>query len=382
METYFAAAERVDQASLTREIQSVGRHPVMAGLLNAIGSSLAVLDDHRQLVAFNDSFLKMIGVDDPSCSLGLRLGEAVRCCHAGDEPAGCGTTRYCSTCGAAVAIAASLEQDLPAERVCALTAQAEQSTVDIALSVRSCPIRIEGGRFLLLFLQDITLQQQRAALERTFFHDINNMMIGISGASEALALAGDGSDLVGIIQASSARLLKEIQIQRCLLQGDAAAGGLVRQQLAPSRVLEEVRALYAHHPAARDKHLELAASGPDLPFATDDSLLLRVVCNMVTNALEATDPSGTVKLWCEREPASVAFRVWNERAIPPQIALRVFQRNFSTKAEAGRGLGTYAMRLFGEQYLGGKVGFASTPAAGTTFTFTLPAAPAPLVPPG
>ena len=34
---------------------------------------------------------------------------------------------------------------------------------------------------------------------------------------------------------------------------------------------------------------------------------------------------------------------------------RIFQRSFSTKAERGRGLGTYSMKLLGEGYLHGRV---------------------------
>ena len=45
---------------------------------------------------------------------------------------------------------------------------------------------------------------------------------------------------------------------------------------------------------------------------------------------------------------------------------RIFQRSFSTKGSPGRGLGTYAMKLFGESVLGGQVDF-ETGAEGTTF---------------
>jgi hypothetical protein len=34
------------------------------------------------------------------------------------------------------------------------------------------------------------------------------------------------------------------------------------------------------------------------------------------------------------------FCVWNQEVIPEDIALRIFQRNNSTKKESGRGMGT------------------------------------------
>jgi signal transduction histidine kinase len=64
--------------------------------------------------------------------------------------------------------------------------------------------------------------------------------------------------------------------------------------------------------------------------------------------------------------------VHNPAAIPEAIQKRIFQRSFSTKAARGRGLGTYAMKLFGENLLRGDVGFESGPATGTTFWILLP----------
>jgi sensor histidine kinase regulating citrate/malate metabolism len=52
--------------------------------------------------------------------------------------------------------------------------------------------------------------------------------------------------------------------------------------------------------------------------------------------------------------------------------MRIFQRNYSTKSDSGRGLGTYSMKLFGETYLGGKVDFTSSESEGTTFHLRLP----------
>ena len=57
------------------------------------------------------------------------------------------------------------------------------------------------------------------------------------------------------------------------------------------------------------------------------------------------------------------------------MSVRIFQRSVSTKAERGRGLGTYGMKLLGERYLGGEVSFVSTEEAGTTFSVRLPIRP-------
>jgi len=58
--------------------------------------------------------------------------------------------------------------------------------------------------------------------------------------------------------------------------------------------------------------------------------------------------------------------------IEPSVQMQIFQRSFSTKSGGGRGVGTYAARLFVEGFLGGKVAFVSDEASGTVFSVTLP----------
>jgi signal transduction histidine kinase len=372
MDTCFATAERTDKNDLVAEIKIINNNPVMTGLLHSVSGLLAILDEHRQVVALNDSFLKMLGIDDPEKSLGLRPGEALQCIHAHEEPAGCGTTKFCSTCGAAIAIVSSLEQDRPVEKVCALTAKRGEATIDIVLLVRSNPIIIDEKRFLLLFVQDITLQHQRATLERTFFHDINNMLTGLVGTIDLLALQDSESDIVKMISRSSLRLTQEIKMQKCLLQDANCLYQPVRYKILPKLVIEELQSFFVNHPATLNKNIHFSTSGPNLSVNTDFSLLLRVLCNMITNALEATGENGTVKVWFEQNHNLLSFCVWNDKTIIEDIALRIFQRNFSTKEETGRGIGTYSMKLFGEKYLGGKVSFTTSQEEGTVFKFSLP----------
>lgn len=111
---------------------------------------------------------------------------------------------------------------------------------------------------------------------------------------------------------------------------------------------------------------------PDEALWTDPQLLLRILGNMVKNALEGTAPGQTVRLSCARRDGNVVFTVHNPGVMPPEVQLQMFQRSFSTKSQAGRGIGTYSMKLLGERYLGGTVDFTSRAPDGTTFTLTLP----------
>ncbi|MGD9309715.1 MAG: ATP-binding protein [Desulfosarcina sp.] len=347
---------------------------MVSGLLHSISGLLAILDENRQIIAVNNAFLQMLAIDDPENSLGLRPGEALGCVHAHEEPTGCGTTNLCSTCGAAIAIVSSLGQDRPVERTCALSAIRDGRAIEMALLVRSHPIRIEDKRFLLLFLQDITKQEQRAALERTFFHDISNMLSVIVGASEVLA-KDVPSELADIILQMSLRLRKEVAIQRCLARNECSGYRPVWYAYTAEKIFEQLRTFFAHHQAATDKTINFRPPDPAISITTDISSLSRVLCNMIINALEATEKYGAVKVWIEIKNQSLTFCVWNSQAIPKDITNRVFQRNFSTKLGAGRGIGTYSMKLFGEEVLGGQVSFTSSEKEGTIFRFSCPLTP-------
>ena len=102
---------------------------------------------------------------------------------------------------------------------------------------------------------------------------------------------------------------------------------------------------------ARGKTLCLARPTTDLRICSDAYLLEKVLTNMLTNAFEATDAGGEVRLWVEDSEDAVAISVWNRQWIPEDLVAGFFRRNFSTKEGEGRGLGTYAMKLLGETYL-------------------------------
>ncbi|MBT3253417.1 MAG: sensor histidine kinase [Candidatus Marinimicrobia bacterium] len=372
MDSYFATAERATAEQLHSAHEIISQSIVVEGLLETVGGLLAVLNEQRQIISLNDSFLKMLGVEDPMHALGLRPGNALDCIHAQGEPAGCGTTKYCSTCGTVKAIMASLETNKAVEDTCALKAKHKDEDVDLALKVRSHPITIEGSRFIMLFLQDITLEQRRAALERTFFHDINNMLSGLVGASELLAMDGNKSPMVDIVRRSSLRLQKAVEIQRFLLDSDADYADLLQQSVSLKQIREDLTTLFLEHPSTLNKTLNFSPQYEDFVLLTDISLLERVLANMITNALEASEAGERVDVSIALETDKISFSVHNNQIIPDDVRLRVFQRNFSTKGGSGRGLGTFSMKLFGEKILGGKVSFTSRSGEGTVFTISLP----------
>ena len=378
METHFAPADRATTEELELDLARVSNNPVIDGLLHSVGGVLAVLNSSRQILAVNDSLLDSLGIEDARATFGLRPGEALQCIHAHETPRGCGTTRHCSSCGAAIAIVSSLENNVPVEKKCILRTKKNGEETDLCFLVRACPVTADGQRYLLLFMQDTTTQEKRAALERAFFHDINNILSGLVGASELLLLKhtgteeGEGLPLVKTIKQLTTRLANEVAIQRSLLHSGLAELRPVMHTVDMTELLSEMQTLFATHSAAEGKTLCIEPLHADLPLHTDGSLLLRILSNMLTNAFEASGPGDTIRLWLEKEGGRLCFCVWNRTEIDDAVRRRIFQRYISTKEGVGRGTGTYTMKLFGETFLNGKVDFSSSAAEGTVFRLCLP----------
>lgn len=372
METCFAPAGRTDRRKLRNQISDISSSPIMNSLLTTMGGLFVVLNEERQLVAINHAFLAAIGIDNAEEVLGLRLGESLHCIHAQQPPHGCGTTPFCVTCGAAIAMMTAIKEDKIEERICALTSAHHGETRDCSLLVRAQPLTVDGNRWILVFAQDITQQQLWANLERVFFHDISNMLSSLHGFAQLLVLDMPKNEHAARVHAAAERLCQEIALQRGLCQQKNAMQLMQQRETSVAEIREGVAVVVHGHAAAQHKRIIEVWPEGEVAIKTDPLLVSRVLGNMMINALEASAAGETVRLTTQVTPTEILWEVWSACPIPEEVQKRVFQKHFSTKGVLGRGLGTYSMKLFGEQYLHGKIDFVSSPEEGTTFSFHLP----------
>jgi signal transduction histidine kinase len=115
--------------------------------------------------------------------------------------------------------------------------------------------------------------------------------------------------------------------------------------------------------------------GDDLPLVqADPGLLERVVANLVSNAVRASD---TVTVEAAPASSTVDIRVVDHgRGVPVEDRERIFapfQRLDDKAADRGLGLGLAIARGFTEA-MGGTVTPSDTPGGGLTMTVTLPRA--------
>jgi nitrogen-specific signal transduction histidine kinase len=372
--TYFAPAGRDTPAEIRRKAEFIKDVPLLAKALDAMPGMVVILNGNRQIIAANRRFLRVLHASMAEL-VEKRPGEAIKCIRANEGPDGCGTGLHCSTCGAVNAILDCGKHNVETVKECRILVKTPSEVVPLDLRVTASPFEVEKELFILVAIEDISHEKRVSVLQRTFFHDVLNTAGCIQGYAGYLAQDSVmDQEVCQCLTALSNQLIEEIQSQRDLLHAES---GDLETQLVPvkiSKVLEELRSQYLKHPIAENRSISIGQTSVG-PIITDRQLLQRVLGNMLKNALEATSPNGTVTLACLETEDGVTFFVSNPEVMPQEVQFQIFQRSFSTKGEAGRGIGTYSMKLFGEKYLGGTVDFASSSPEGTTFRLSLPKKP-------
>lgn len=372
-ETYFAPPERASLSTLESQIDIACGHPITSTVLKTLGGIVMILNQKRQMVAANDTVFAALQITKPKELFGLRPGEAFRCIHVEDAPNGCGTNRACRACGAVLAILASQKQDQTVEEECFLTRRTDVYDEAVEFQVRAGPVRADETDFTVVTFQDIREKKLSYTLQRVFLHDIMNYLQGLQGYAELLTdeYAIPNPSFAEEILEISEYVLECIRSHRDLISMENNEYTPHREVTTVRDIFRTVRKIVVRMGAARGRRLDILSDHQDADLTIDATLLVRVVTNMVKNAMEATPIGEKICLAHKKTTAGHVFEVWNPGEIPQQVAGRIFQRYFSTKREQGRGLGTYCMKLIGQRYLGGEVSFSTGP-DGTTFRFFLP----------
>lgn len=372
--TLFLPAERASRAEVLRQHELLSSDPVIRELLDSSLSLTMIFNEQRQAVLINEPFRARLGLSDSADAVGSRIGEYLGCVRACDPPAGCGTTEACRDCGAARAAACALK-GRAAVRTCRI--RAAVCGRDLSLLLRAAPFHYKGEDFLMISASDVEPEDRRRQLEQIFFHDVLNTASGVQGLLHVMQDAGEEAaiqDYLPLARRASDTLIDELLCQRDMIAAENGELSVTLAEISARGLLETLAGMMANHPLAKERRIVLTPGGDRLALTTDKTLLSRVLLNLIKNALEAVPRGEAATISCQKEEGSAVFLVHNPTFMPPAVQHQLFQRSFSTKG-AGRGFGTYSIRLLTENYLGGKVTFTSEPAEGTTFRAAYPLEP-------
>jgi len=372
MKTKFAPAERASAAEVELSKSKLDRFPLIHEIFSSLSYIFCIFNDQRQIVFVNDVLMKSLGVESVEQVLGKRFGEAFDCVHSKDEEGGCGTAEHCRYCGAINSIVNSKKNNEKTTEECRIKRMVNGKEFSIELEVTSTPFVYEEEYFTIFSVIDITDRKRRGLIERIFFHDILNTAGSLNNIFEILneVTEEERQELMQIASSLSQQILEEITTQRLLLQAENESLVVNKQTLDSLDFLRIIEKDMKYHEVAKKKVIELDKSSENVTFTSDPVILRKIMNNMVKNAFEASIAGEKVTLKVHRVDEKLRFSVHNSIYMPPEVEKQVFMRSFSTKG-VQRGLGTYSMKILGEQYLEGKVNFITDPIAGTTFFIDL-----------
>src|ERR1035437_9448630 len=144
---------------------------VFSSFLNTVPTYLVVVNENRQIVYSNEAVRKIFPGDPFDKIYGKRPGELLNCSHATEDASGCGTTKFCSECGAVKAMLSSLSGKEDVQE-CRIIQDPDGNALDFRVWTK--PITIHNEKYAVFAFSDISDEKRRLALERIFFHDVIN----------------------------------------------------------------------------------------------------------------------------------------------------------------------------------------------------------------
>jgi signal transduction histidine kinase len=214
-------------------------------------------------------------------------------------------------------------------------------------------------------------------------HDLQNplsaILIGIASISQDSS-GGDPTRFRKRLERMERGAQRMSRLIQDLLDTASIESGRLSVAATPLEVAPQiVEALEVMQPSARSKSLRLEGELPaELPAVCADSARFQqVFVNLLSNAIKFTPAGGTISVGAEASEGAVTFSVRDTGpGIPEEDVSRLFDRFWQARhtARLGTGLGLFIVKGIVETH-GGRIWVESKLGVGSTFFFTLPAAP-------
>jgi PAS domain S-box-containing protein len=240
-------------------------------------------------------------------------------------------------------------------------------------------------------IQDITEQKEIERLKTEFIsvvsHELRTPLTSIRGSlglilgSMADSVPQNVKTLLDIAHNNCERLIPLIND---ILDIDKMASGKMRfdvQEHSLARVASS--AVEEMQPYAQKLNVTVALTpvDADLAVAVDETRLIQVLSNLISNAAKFSPPGSQVSVEARAADGRVRLFVRDTGpGIPEAFRARIFEKfsqadSSSTRRAGGTGLGLHITRQIVER-MNGRVGFDSSVGTGTTFWVEFPLVPA------
>ncbi len=230
------------------------------------------------------------------------------------------------------------------------------------------------------------MEKLRAELFHMLIHDLKGPISEIMANIDILSYLADGEMLeyVRTAQAGCDTLYRMVADLMDIAQMEEGGMPLVPEGLSPRELLSDAQSMV--HSISRTRGIRMLASLPEAlevqeGFYGDRSLLLRVLQNLLINAIQFSPENETLEIGFTTESSGdVRFFVKDRGpGIAPEFQAAIFDKFFQVKKRGdgrsySKGLGLAFCKLAVELH-GGRIGVESDGKLGSTFWFILPAEP-------
>ena len=224
------------------------------------------------------------------------------------------------------------------------------------------------------------LEELRDNLVHMIVHDLCNPLTGICGFLDLVldkkeTLTEDCLDYLETARRSTTAV---IDMVNAVLDVSKMEAGEMKLHLAECDLVRMAVDLISGMQSLKEGR-EMILDAPPAPVTVvgDGDLLLRVIQNLLGNALKFTPSDGWIRLSIEPDENRVCVRVWdNGPGVPEEYLEKIFEKFGQVEARANQqkhstGLGLTFCKLAVEAH-GGSIGVESEVGKGSTFWFVLP----------
>jgi len=239
---------------------------------------------------------------------------------------------------------------------------------------------------LMVVLRDITeereIEQTREAITETIVHDVRSPMSAILGALELLqdTLADADDPIIEqsllVAQRSANRVLSLTEALLDIARLQSGRVEIEDQSIDLPTLISELMIEYTA--LANDENVIIRNETPRNlpPIQADLDKLIRVITNLVDNAIKFSPEGGHITISAEHKDHMVAVKVIDSGpGVPTDYRDKIFERFVQVPGRRGRrrgtGLGLAFCRLTIEAH-GGDIWVDENPEGGSIFTFTVP----------
>ncbi len=207
-------------------------------------------------------------------------------------------------------------------------------------------------------------------------HEMGNQLSLLSFADLLRERYGDdpeARELIDPLIAVRRRLGSMLGSIRDYLRGNGAPS-YAREVQPRGPIVDEAIDILRFEPARKTREIAREPHDPTVVAAVNREKILQVLINLLRNALQATREGGHIRAGVTRRGDRAIIEIADDgEGILPENLSQIWEPFFSTKGEAGTGLGLGICKRILEEH-GGTIRVTSAPQAGATFTIELPLA--------